>query len=168
MNFLLLAGLVILAPIVKFPPGGKPSGVVSYSHLVCTQEDRDHIYEIVSTLAEEGKVSLLFKQNHLKEIGLQIAHVHPLKFLSVVFTNPYLKECMALIYDDSFKRNGFIDGSGSTGGIGSSLTRESEKGTIDAYLKDFCDEVKVPVRAVKEYCQNRDWEGFVQVLLTRE
>lgn len=149
-----------LSSIIKFPPGGGQSGqTTAYTELSCSDEDRAHIYELIMTMAREGKVSLLFKQNHMKWLGAKICHVHPLRFLAVIFTDPQLKECMRDVFDDHFKRNGFMDG------LGSSLSREADKGMLDGYLKEFAAEVGVKLTLLQECVQSRDWDGFVRVLI---
>ena len=144
--------------IIKFPPPSK-GDEVTYKDLPCSDQDRSYIFEIITTMAENGKISLLLKQNHLKQMGAQINHVHPLKFLSTIFTNDRLKECMVPIFDDYFKRNGFMDG------LGPSLTVESEKGKLESFLPEFANEVQIPADALRPYFQSRDWEGLVRQLM---
>lgn len=145
-----------LASIIKFPPEKKPE---SYAELVCTQEDQSNIYEIITLMSENGKFSLLLKKNHLQSLGAQINHVHPLKFLSTIVTHPRLRPCLLDIFGDYFKRNGFMDG------IGPSLSREAEKGTLEQYISDFANEVNEPKEALVKYFQNQDWEGLVRVFI---
>lgn len=146
-----------MASIIKKPPA-KPTETL-YKDLVCTDQDRANIYEIISTMAEKGKLGLLFQQSHLREIGAQINHVHPLKFLSSIFKDPHLKSCMYYIWDDYFKRNGFLDG------LAPSLTREAEKGKLNFYLNDFASDLGVSVEAIKPYFDVRDWENLVLFLI---
>ena len=155
--FLLLFASSGVASIIKKPPA-KPVET-SYQELICTEQDRAHIYEIISTMAEKGKLGLLFQQNHLRELGAQINHVHPLKFLASIFKDPHLKSCMYYIWDDYFKRNGFLDG------LGPSLTRETEKGKLDFYLKDFAVDIGVAPEILKIYVDIRDWENLVLFLI---
>jgi hypothetical protein len=110
-------------------------------------------------MAANGKLSLLLKQSHLKEIGAQIHHVHPLKFLATIFSNPHLKSCMQYIWGDYFKRNGFLDG------LAPNLTREAEKGKLEQYLKDFSVKINVSAEGMKPYFDTRDWEGLVLHLI---
>ena len=154
---LALGATPMTASIIKKPPA--KSVETPYKDLVCTEEDRANIYEIISTMAENGKLSLLFKQSHLKEIGAQINHVHPLKFLSAIFTDPHLKSCMYYIWDDYFKRNGFLDG------LGPSLTREAEKGKLHQYLSDFATEVGASADNLRPYFDAQDWENMVHYLI---
>jgi hypothetical protein len=146
-----------MSSIIKKPPA-KPSEIL-YKDLVCTEADRMNIYEIISTMAEKGKLGLLFQQNHLREVGSQINHVHPLKFLAVIIKDPHLKSCMFYIWDDYFKRNGFLDG------LTPSLTREAEKGKLDAYIKDFADDIGASHETLKSYFDVRDWENMVLFLI---
>jgi len=145
-----------IASMIKFPPVAKSE---KYTDLICTEQDRSNIYEIISTMGEYGKLSLLMKQSHLKNLGAQINHVHPLKFLSTILTNPHLKECLTDIFDDYFKRNGFMDG------VGPSLSREAEKGKLNQYIAEFAAEVNVSPEKITKYFQNQNWEGLVRFLI---
>ncbi len=144
------------ASIIKVPPTG---GETTYGDLVCTEQDKANIYEIITTMAENGKISLLLKQGHLKALGAQINHVHPLKFLTSIFTNPRLKFCMFDLFDDYFKRNGFMDG------LAPSLEKEAERGKLINYLNDFSIEMNIPADDVRPYFLSRDWENFVRFLM---
>lgn len=66
---------------------------------------------------------------------------------------------MPNIFDDYFKRNGFLEG------LGPSLTREAEKGKLDPYLNDFAAELNIPVNQIRTYFQTRDWENLVRYLI---
>jgi hypothetical protein len=141
------------ASIIKKPP--VKSTELSYDDLVCTEEHKIYIREIITTMAENGKLALLFKQTHLKEIGAKINDVHPLKFLSTVFSDPDLKTCMFPIWSDYFKRTNLIDG------LGASLTREAEKGKLHQHLERFAEDVGVPAADLQPYFDQRDWENMV-------
>ena len=145
-----------LASMIQFPPVAKSD---SYKDLVCTEQDKSNIFEIISTMAEYGKLSLLMKQSYLKRLGAQIDHVHPLKFLSTILTDPHLKQCLNEIFDDYFKRNGFMDG------VGPSLTRQAEKGKLTQYIAEFAAEVGIPPERIAKFFQTQDWEGLVRFLM---
>jgi hypothetical protein len=145
------------ASIIKFPPPNTKKD--AYKDLVCTDQDRMNIHELITILAENGKLSLLVKQSYVKNLGAQVNHVHPLKFLGVIFSNPALKMAMTDIFDDYFKRSGFMDG------LGGSLSREADKGQLDPFLEDFAAEVKVPVGELRKFIQSRDWENLVRFLM---
>jgi hypothetical protein len=146
-----------MASIIKKPPV-KPTEVL-YKDLPCDEQDRANIYEIISTMAEKGKLGLLFHQGHLREIGAKINHVHPLKFLASIFKDPYLKSCMYYIWDDRFKWNGFLDG------LAPSLEREAEKGKLHVYLNEFAADLGVESDSLKSYFDARDWGNMVLFLI---
>jgi hypothetical protein len=145
------------ASIIKKPP----SKIVDtpYRELVCTDQDRANIHELISIMAEKGKLSLLFQQNYLRELGAQINHVHPLKFLSVIFKDPHLKSCMYVIWNDYFKRTNFIDG------LGKKLTQEHDKGKLEMHLPDFALDIGSSSDAIHSYVEMRDWENMVLFLI---
>jgi hypothetical protein len=150
-----------LAGIIKPPLGGttKPIGEIPYSALVCTEADKEKIFQIITTIAQHGKITLLFKSSELKRMGAEINHVHPLKFLATVFSNLTLKVYMSEIYGDYFKWNGFMDG------LGPSLTNHAQQGKLDFYLNDFAKEVEVAPEALKGFIASLDWESFVCYLM---
>jgi hypothetical protein len=155
--FIALSGEPLAASIIKKPP--TKTGDAAYKDLICTDEDKSIIYNIISTIAETSKISLLFKQSQLKELGAQIDHVHPLKFLGVIFSDDYLKSCMFLIERDSFKWSGFMDG------LAPSLTSHQQSAKLEQYFKDFAAQVKVPVEGMVPFFQNMDWYGLVDYLI---
>lgn len=163
LRFLLLAIFLtcmatpLSASIIKKPPA--KTGEQTYKDLACTDEQKACVYEIISTMAENGKLSLLFKQNHLKGLGDRISDLHPMKFLETIFTDPYLKTCMMTIWGDSFKRNGFLEG------LGPSLTRETEKGKLMAHLPEFGTAIGISSEYLKPYFDAMDWENLVLFLI---
>jgi len=143
--------------IIKFPPGGEKTQ--TYHDLICTDQDKAIIYELITTMAENRLLSLLLKKDHLEKIGEQINHVHPLKFLSTIFTNPRLKTCINDIFNDRFKKNGLMEG------LGPSLEREARKGKLDPFIVDFSREVNVSPDSIRSYFQTRDWEELLYRLM---
>ena len=146
------------ASIIKFPPK-ETKTETGYKDLICTEQDKANIYEIITTMAENSKLSLLLKQSHMKQIGAQINHVHPLKFLAAIFSNPRLKMCMIDIFNDYFKRTGLMDG------LGPSLQKEAERGKLIGLLPEFAAEVNVPAENLRPYFEAMDWENMVRFLI---
>src|SRR3989344_8998374 len=120
LSFSLLGVCPLSSSILKKPP--VKAADLTYKDLVCTQQDQAVIYEIISTMADNSKLCLLFKKSHLEQLGSLIDHVHPLKFLSTIFSDAHLKNCMISVWDDRFKKSGFLNG------LAPSLTREASKG----------------------------------------
>lgn len=132
----------------------------AYDKLPCSEQDKACVHQIITTVAENGKLSLLFKKNELKALGSQINHLHPLKFLSAIFSNPDLKQRMGQIFGDYFKRNAFMDE------IGAGLTSESEKGGLThSIIEKFAKEVNMPAAQLRPFFDNQDWDGLVEFLI---
>lgn len=146
------------ASIIKKPPTKVPAEI-TYKDLTCSEQDKACIYEIISTVGETGKLGLYFKQDHLEELGAQINHVHPLKFLATIFSDPYLKGCMISVWNDYFKKGRFM------GGLVPNLTREAEKGKLDQYIPDFAADVGVNLEQIRPFFESRDWDNLVYFLI---
>lgn len=146
----------LFASMISFPPEPESE---SYKDLVCTDKDKAIIYEILTTMDELGKLALLMKKKYLQVLGAQINHVHALKFLSTIVTNDQLLPCLKEVFQDYFKRNGFMDG------IGPSLSQEAEKGLLDQYIEDFANEVSVSSEQIRPFFQAKDWEGLVRFFI---
>lgn len=151
----------IFATIIKVPPS-QPSGPseVSYNELTCTDEDVSKITRLISVMGENGKVVLLFKyQKELRQIGREIEHVHPLKFISVIMSNPYLKSCLRKVHSDYFKWSNFMDG------LGNGLSSQHQQGKVSIYLNDFAQAIGVSPDVLKNYIHKQDWENMLIFLM---
>jgi len=150
-----------IASIIKIPPPTQPpAGELSYEQLACSEIDKQKITRLITTMAENGKLALLLKyQRELRQIGREIDHVHPLKFLSTVFSNPTLKVYMKEIYHDYFKWTNFMDG------LGNGLTSQAKQGKVGPYINEFAKEVGAQPDALQGYVQSMDWENMVVFLM---
>ena len=146
------------ASIIKIPPAVE-AVEKTYAEFPCSAADFALISELITTLSESGKVNLLFNQTRLKQIGAAINHVHPLKFLAMIFKTPRLKACMPEILNDYFKGDSFMEG------LGAALQRESEKGKLDKHIADFAADVNVPVEQLRPFFQARDWNNLLRFLM---
>jgi hypothetical protein len=149
-----------IAHIVIPPPTQPPTADVAYDQLACSDVDKQKITRLISTIAENGKLVLLLKyQRELRQIGREIDHVHPLKFLSTIMSNPTLKADMREIYHDYFKWTNVMDG------LGNGLTTQAKQGKVAIYLNEFAKEVGVKPEALQGYVQSQDWENMVVFLM---
>jgi len=142
--------------LIKIPT--KQEKPENYGELIRSKKDEKVINELITTMAEKGKVKLLFIKHHMEELGDQVRHVHPLKFIGYIFSKKALKVHMKDILADYFKKSSFIDG------LATPLNNEARKGKLNKYLEEFCAEVGVKDYEVKPYFQRRDWEGLLHFL----
>ncbi|MBX9744517.1 MAG: hypothetical protein K2X08_04830 [Chlamydiales bacterium] len=149
-----------LATIIKFPPTGD-RGDKPYSELICSEKDIAAIEKLITNLAKHDWLTLFFTNEGtlLKQLGAQINHVHPLKFLSTIFKDPTLRSCMSIIADDYLKWGNFMEG------LAASLTKEADKGKLELHLTAFCADIGIPLKHIEKYFPNRTWEALVRSLM---
>ena len=150
-----------IASIIKIPPT-QPSAPseISYNDLPLSDEDAQKITRLITVMGENGKVTLLFKyQKELRQIGREIEHVHPLKLMSVIMANPYLKACMKQVFSDYFKWTNFMDG------IGNGLTSQHKQGKVSIYLNDFAKVFGIAPEILQKYADKQEWENMILFLI---
>lgn len=134
-----------------------------YFALICTQEDRAKIAEIITALGTKGKIALLFNQSHYRRLGKDIEHVYPLKFLEVILTDKELKNYMRIFRKDYFKWSNFI------GDFSKSLTNRVKDGSLVNFLPEFSKVVNVNVEKIKPFLSDKSdnrWEKMIDLLLS--
>ena len=151
----------ILASIIKIPPTEPPAAsAATFNDLVCSPEDVQKITRLVSVMGENGKVVLLFKyQKELRQIGREIDHVHPLKFITVIMSDPHLKSCIKQVHSDYFKWTNFLDG------LGNGLTSQHSQNKISVYLNDFAKGLGLAPESLQKYVEKQDWENMLIFLM---
>lgn len=151
-----------LAAIVLTPPEKKKT----YTELSgSAPQDQSKIIELFKTMGAEGKLALLKKYKYLEQIGKDISHVHPLKLLGVIFSNPSMKPYMKEIYKDSFKWKTFIDGFGIMNGLATNMNRELKQNNLLQHINGFANHVNIPAENLKPFFDRGDWEGLVKYLI---
>lgn len=149
-----------IASIIKIPsPDQQPAGKAAFKDLECTVDDIRKINEIISKMGEKNKVYLLLHEAYLRKIGDEVRHVHPLKFLSVILSDPYLKSCMAKFRTDFFKWHNFISD------LESALDLHSSQGTLSMYVDDFAKSINVPPDGIKKYIDKHEWTQMIDYIL---
>jgi hypothetical protein len=147
--------------IIKIPTTSVPSNEnVPYSQLSCSDIDRQKITHLVTTIAENGKLVLLFKyQRELRQIGREIEHVHPLRFLGTILSDPTLKSSLKEISRDYFKWSNFIDG------LANGLTLQAKQNRVNIYLNDFAKEIGVKPEVLQGFVNSQEWEKMALFLI---
>jgi hypothetical protein len=131
----------------------------AYTLLPITDKEADIIRKIVETIAENNPIALGFKKSDLEAKGKKINHVHPLRFLGTVISNPDLKACLKEIRTSYFKWWGFMDG------LSNRLEQEYARNNLLPYVAGFAKALNANPDTVRSYIQKKDWEGLVKYLL---
>jgi hypothetical protein len=126
----------------------------------CSKEDAARIADIITTLANNGKLSLLMShKTRLERIGDEIT-ANPLQFLQVIIENTELKNCLRKIQKDHFIWSNF------TSNMGRKLDSFKQDKNFSKYLKQFCHDLKIPINEITPYLEKRDYKGFIHKLST--
>lgn len=148
--------------MIKFP--SNRSGDIAYRDLVCTEQDQATIRYLIATISESNWLELGYRRSEMYELGAKINHVHPLKFLSTIFTNPASKQQMKAVYNDFLKWGYFMDG------VESNLDRFVQMGTLWRHIPDFCEELKIPREMLQPFFDDpnvdgQKWKKLVRYLI---
>ena len=147
-------------------PQGYKSGACTgqpreYFSPVTVQEKQDLKF-IVMTLANKSVVSLAFVKTDLENAGERIEHLHPFKFLKIVFTDEEMKAGIQNIRTKGWVWNSFLDG------LKRSLECEWAISNItQEHVCDFAKIVSVDVKKLDPaFCKAKpDWELLVNILI---
>ncbi len=142
--------------------------LASYDKLPVTDAEVQIIYQIIDTVGTTNALFLAPKYFELKELGNKVQHVHPLKFLGVVLTNPHLKQCLINMEESNLKWKGFLSGSGKTPGFIAKCEREYARNNFAPYIVGFCQTVKAHPDQVRMLIEKKEWEKLARMLVKLE
>ncbi|MBF5060242.1 hypothetical protein [Candidatus Neptunochlamydia vexilliferae] len=136
-----------------------------FYNLSLTPSDQSNISKIIKAMGDLGWVGLLKEKRAMEKIGDKVVHVHPLRFLSYIVTNPSLKKRLPKIMKDVFKRKGFLNGYGKRVGFSQRMTHELHRGNMMQYVPGFARSIGVSQGLIMHYLDNHDWEGLVRAVM---
>ena len=146
--------------------------VVSQGHstkvfyqLRLTVDDQSNISKMIKNLGELGWIGLLKKKSDMEKIGDSIIHVHPLRFLGHVVSNPSLKKQLPKIMGDFIKRKSFLNGHGKRIGFAQRMTNEINRNNMMQYVPGFAQQIGVSKESLQKYFNNHDWESLIRDLM---
>lgn len=139
----------------------KETTQLSYANLYCTPEDRKKIGWIITTVSQGG-IDLLWKKERLDAVGEEILPVHPYKFLTTILLDPFLRNCLKQIFNDTlpFKKRAFL------GGVKRGMEREAAN--LETYIHEFASEMGTTAQAIRPLMQAGDWNALVVHLLGKD
>lgn len=157
MKYLLFLLALCMLPLYAAPKEGPRRDY----NILPTEQDKQNIKYIVKTLSTTSLLKLKGQEGALKKVGDRIDHVHPLRFLEVLFSNEEMKAYAHAVRGRTF----FVWGE-FFGGLKNSLQEESVRGNMtDAQIAQFSKNVGVPVASVQGLIKNRQWQQLYDTLL---
>jgi hypothetical protein len=119
-----------------------------------TEEQRNHVIDIFSTVATKWSWDLINEQKRLEDIEeYQIKWIHPFFFL-----HSAPKEHVQTIFRgwNRFKQSNVLDG------IRRGMERERQN--LELYLPSFAAAMGKPAEQIRPLIQAADWQGLVNLL----
>lgn len=138
------------------------SSINFYDRIPVTGEEKNKIGTILITMSENSVFQLLFERKFLERLGQEVHHVHPIRFLGTIFSDPRLVNCMYVIRMSGFKWGGFMDG------ISERLRGEIRAGNVNIYIPGFAEQLNIRAEDIQPYINQRDIEGLVLFLMDRK
>lgn len=164
----LKANEIVLVPVAERVNDLLMQAQQAFAQLPLTIEEAKRIKELVENLAYKNEASLLWNRKEMLRLGESIQHVHPLKFLEVVLTNPELKKGLKeKVYGHHFKWRGFFDGDSGQRGFAQKMEHESNRNHLMPYLLGFSHAVKIHPDEILVFFERKDWEKLVIYLLLK-
>ncbi len=131
----------------------------AFLQLPMTDDEQKMIQDIIQTVGPTSKVRLAWLKSDLEKKKMKLIHIHPLRSIAVMVTDPYTKQCLGDIMDDWVKRTSFMSD------YNKRLNREVEKDNLMLYVPGFCLAVKANPEQVRNYISNCQWENLFWYLL---
>ncbi|MBA3814915.1 MAG: hypothetical protein H0X29_00010 [Parachlamydiaceae bacterium] len=125
-----------------------------------TQSEKDDLAYITTTLARNSLPSLATSKSSLKKAGDRIDHLHPLRFLMIIFTDEELKANISALRSRGWVWDKFYSG------LEGSLKEESRKNNMNnEFIVDFANCVGINVTLIQGAIQEKRWKEFVNTLI---
>ena len=145
------------APVILL--SNAAGSVDAYYQLPLNDKEKRIIRSIFTTMAEKNIIQLALEKRTMEKKGKKVTHVHPMRFIGYIFSNPELKSCMRKIVKSSFKWDAFVDG------FSKRMKEEFANNNLHRHIPGFCQEVGADPAQVARFIERKDWEGLARSLL---
>lgn len=125
-----------------------------------SKSDVDDLTFILSTMAKSSLAGIATKRSDLKRAGERIEHLHPYRFLEIIFTNEELKAYVAAVRGRAFVWKEFLNGL-----EGSFEDEWKNKNVTTEQLKDFSNRVGLDHNLLQPYVKDQRWKDLVNKLI---
>ncbi|GAB4226968.1 MAG: hypothetical protein Tsb0021_03470 [Chlamydiales bacterium] len=125
-----------------------------------TKNESEDIKYILDLLANKPTAKLLFYKSSLDAAGERVNHVHPLRFLEVVFTDEKAKVDILNISKKNWVWKQFING------LGESLNQEKGRQNLTNHqIEDFSSNIGLNSTLIMPSIKQSRWDEMVLLLI---
>lgn len=127
-----------------------------------TAKEKEDITYILRTLANETLLKVNSSKAALKKAGDRIDHIHPLRFLTFIFSNDEMIVCMRNLQGRTWVWSEFLEGTVE------SLKNEYGIGNIlDEHVQELIRQAKVPdPGAIHSLVHSQSWGSLINTLIS--
>lgn len=149
---------------VELNPAGNGTVIVNQEKdpfwlLPLTDEEQSALRTLIQEVGEKGYWELLTEADKIEKRGDELRHIHPLRSLAAMFSDPYTKKCIAAIMNATFKRPRFVKD------YSQRLNHAADRDKLMPYVQGFSVAVKANPEQVRIYIEGRQWEALIKYLL---
>lgn len=127
--------------------------------ITITEAQATTITTLITTIGEQGWLSLIGNSMSLYTLGGAIASVPPLQFAAYIVTDCALKEHLRAIRQDRYKWPFIVNG------FGNNMKKEAEEGRLSGQLPGFATFVGKDEKVLGGYANEKAWDQFFCALL---
>lgn len=137
------------------------ANAISFYGLPIHLWEKKIIEKIVTSLAEKTLTQLLLDRKEMEKRGDQVRHVHPLRFMGIVFGDSYLKSCLPQFRNQAFKWSNFI------AGFADRMKEELAKNNLLQHIDGFADYLGADAGKIRELVNKGQFEEIVNYLIDK-
>lgn len=125
-----------------------------------TANEKNDVSYIINTLGMASLAKVTKSKSSLKKAGDRVDHIHPLRFLAVIFSDEQMKASMHAMQSRGWIWKEFI------GNLGDTFEEEATRGTLtSSEIADFSQKLNLDATAVENYLAQHKWSGLVDYMI---
>lgn len=125
-----------------------------------TPSEKEDIRYIINTLGLANLTKVAKAKSSLERAGKRVDHIHPLRFLTCIFTDEKMKVAIHALQSRSWLWGEFY------GGIKKSLDEEFDRNSMTPeIIVHFADQVKVPLTPIYQSITEKQWAQLIATLI---
>lgn len=128
-----------------------------FSLLPITSDEKRKIFQIVHTLGTTLPVFLWPQQSTLEQLGREIEHVHPFRFLEYILLHTTLRTDLDTVRNSSLLWPRFLEG------LANKLNRERQG--LPDNMPGFARSLQVPPANLEPFLRSGNWEAMTFYLI---
>lgn len=122
--------------------------------------EKEDIRYIVNTLGLANLSKVAKAKSSLERAGKRVDHIHPLQFLTCIFTDEKMKVAIHALQSRSWLWGEFY------GGLKNSLEEEFNRNSMPPeIIAHFADQVGVPVTLIYQAIMEKQWSQLLNILI---